>query len=124
MKQQFKNSDFPMCFLAVRTGIYYGYCENGIGIMVSRKEGHIMKTDYHQKLNTKEFFLKDLEKTFNHTVNGQFTHQRISSKKFDEILDETLKLMFGEYKGEFLLNIEDVKKAHNFEFNLPLNLKD
>lgn len=116
MKTNFKDKDFPICFLAVNTGIYYGYISNGLGVMVNKKKGFVIKTDYHQKLNTKEGFLKHLSDTFNHTINGKETHQRISPDRFDEIINEALDSIFGNVEGDFLKNMAEVNQAYLFEW--------
>lgn len=121
MKREFKETDFPICFLNVKTGIYTAYTFNGVMINVNPKKGYIYKSLYHQKHQTEYTYLNEIEYIFNHKIAGVFMNQQISESRFDEIIDKAINEIFGsDAERNFLPTLKAVKESHSFK-NLQLN---
>jgi len=117
MKKEFKDSEFPICFLNIPTGIYTAYTFNGVMINLNPKKGHIFKSCYHQKHQTEYTYLKHIEYIFNHKIANVQINQQITESRFDELIDKTINEIFGsDEKRNFLPTLKEVKKSHDFKY--------
>ena len=117
-----EKSNFPICFLAQKTGTYYAYSSDGLGIMISPKEGYIIKTTYQKEFNTKEGFFKHLNELLNQKREGLNLHQEVTQFRFEEVAEKAfLKIFQPHLEDGFCNNMAQVIHAHNFKMGWNLN---
>tara|TARA_R110000822_G_scaffold5796_3_gene24784 strand:+ start:2887 stop:3258 length:372 start_codon:yes stop_codon:yes gene_type:complete len=123
MKKEFKDSEFPICFLNVPTGIYTAYTFNGVMINLNPKKGHIFKSLYHQKHQTEHTYLKEIEYIFNHKIANVQINQQITQSRFDELIDKTINQIFGSDENRnFLPTLKEVKESQKFRYMQSNNI--